>query len=249
MIALALVLGASSGALAQAPVRAASAPAAPGSYVETRADGSYVTAESLEGGSIAVYSRGGFALHDALEIGGGWGWRAHWMSGSAGLGSLARVGLVPWSVWVGTGFTWTDGAFGARLAASMGPRVVGDAQLDAGGEAWSLGLALSATHAWPFLEARLDADVAWLNREAPSVGFGAALGVVAGDSDAPVRPAGVIELRGSNDLGVSPRLRLGVWIRTERRWGVRVMAYSTLPDDREGFRVGLELTLLLWRED
>ncbi len=248
MIGLALLAWcAASVASAQAPAVAARAPAAPGSYVEARADGSWISTESLDGGTVAIASRGAYALHEAFELGGGWGWRAHWLSGSDGLGALARVGLVPWTVWVGTGFTWTGGGFGARLAGSMGPRLVSAWQLDTRGEAWSLGLSLAAAHAWPVLEARVDADVEWLNREAPSVAFGAALTIVAGDSNAPVRPTGVVELRGSNDLGVSPRLHLGVFIQTERTWGVRALTYATLPDDREGFRVGIEIALLLWR--
>lgn len=243
---LALVLGAASPSAAQAPVRAATAPAAPGSYVETIADGAWVSAESLDGGFVGARSRGGYALHEALELGGGWGWRAAWLSGSGGLGALARAGLVPWTVWVGTGATWAEGGFGARLAASVGPRLAGDAQLDAGGEAWSLGLALAVAHAWPFLEARLDADVAWLNRDAPSVAFGASLSGVIGDAGAPARPLVELELRGSNDLGLSPRLHLGAWILLERGLGLRVAAFASLPDDREGFRLGLEVTVFVW---
>lgn len=238
-----LALGFASGASAQ-PI--AGVPVPPGTYGEVLADGYGIAAESVEGGAIGVRSRGGVAVHEALELGGGWGWRASWL-GARDLGAIGRLGFVPWRVWAGTGFRWDGGAFGARLAASLGPRLAGVAQLDAGGEAWSLGLALSAGHAWPGIEARLDADVVWLNREAPSVAYGAALAIVAGDADAPVRPAGALEVRGSNDLGASPRLRLGVWIAPERGWAVRAMAYSTLPDDREGLRVGLEIALLIQR--
>lgn len=186
-------------------------PAAPSTGLEVALDASYEEAAALRGaqGGLQVAAR--VALHEAFELGAGWGARASgaWLDGGPG---RSRAGLPPLRAWVGTGGAAGDWRFGLRLEGGASPSLVGAPEASSNGEHGYLMLGGEALVITALYRARVAVGVrAAYSGALAWAGIGRLrVAVELGPAAWSVRPYAVVVAAIATDLGAAGRPGLGV---------------------------------------
>ncbi len=186
-------------------------PAAPGTGLEVALDASYEEASALRGaqGGLQVAAR--VALHEAFELGAGWGVRASgaWLDDGPG---RSRAGLPPLRAWVATGGAAGDWRFGLRLEGGASPSLVGAPDASSNGEHGYLTFRGEALVITALYRARVALAVGAAYSGALAwAGIGRLRAAVElGPVDWPARPYAVVVGAIATDLGAAGRPGLGV---------------------------------------